>query len=196
MVKILIVIMAGLVLLSGCGSFWEDQGTASRTSAEARLRQAEAERQNAEAAIIDAQGRGALAESQAHALRTTIDANADLTRQAVSMADNSKYVWVFAGLAFAVLAFAGWTIWTMARRPAAPASPARIDVPQIERGVTIETVAGTIRLVQEPEETRYHFMVRVRTLAEAMSEAEREGRLLGPAKVREDRDTYGSILTR
>ena len=196
MVKILIVIMAGLVLLSGCGSFWEDQGTASRTSAEARLRQAEAERQNAEAAIIDAQGRGALAESQAHALRTTIDANADLTRQAVSMADNSKYVWVFAGLAFAVLAFAGWTIWTMARRPAAPASPARIDVPQIERGVTIETVAGTIRLVQEPEVTRYHFMVRVRTLAEAMSEAAREGRLLGPAKVREDRDTYGSILTR
>jgi len=51
-VKVLIVIMVGLVLLSGCGSFWEDQGTASRTSAEARLRQAEAERQNAQPQLV------------------------------------------------------------------------------------------------------------------------------------------------
>ncbi|HSN77866.1 MAG TPA: hypothetical protein VL334_22550 [Anaerolineae bacterium] len=179
--SVLIVAMVAGLLLAGCGSFWEDQGAASRTSAEARLRQAEAARQEAAAAVIDAEGRGALAESQAHALRTTIDANADLTRQAVAMADSSEYVWLFAGLAFAVLGFAGWTIWTMARRPAAaPALPP--DVPQIGRGVTIETTAGQLRLVQKPEETRYHFMVRVRSLAEAISEAEREGRLLGPPR--------------
>lgn len=187
MVRILIVIMAGLVLLSGCGSFWEDQGEASRTQAQAALRRAEAERQNAQAAIIDAEARGALAESQAAALSTTIDANADLMRQAVSLADNGEYVWIIAGLSLGMLVFAGWVIWTMARRPAAAPAPPPPQivpqiVPQIGRGVTIETVAGTIRLVQEPEETRYHFMLRVRSLAEAMSEAEREGRLLGPPR--------------
>jgi len=114
-------------------------------------------------------------------------ANADLMRQAVSLADNGEYVWIIAGLSLGMLVFAGWVIWTMARRPAAAPAPPPPQivpqiVPQIGRGVTIETVAGTIRLVQEPEETRYHFMLRVRSLAEAMSEAEREGRLLGPPR--------------
>lgn len=182
MVRILVLFMAA-VLLAGCGSFWEAQGDASRANAQAALRRADAERQNAQAAIIDAEARGSLAESQAHALRTTINANADLTRQAVRLADHSEYVWLFAVLSFAVLVFAGWSIWTMARRPAAaPAAPPRFDVPQIERGITIETVAGPVRLVQAPDETRYHFMVRVRALADAVSMAEAEGRLLGPPR--------------
>ena len=80
------VMIAAVLLLAGCGSFWEAQGDASRANAQAALRRADAERQNAEAAIIDAQARGSLAESQAQALTTTIDANADLTRQAVALA--------------------------------------------------------------------------------------------------------------
>lgn len=186
MVRILVVFMAALLVLTGCGSFWEDQGTASKTAAQARLSQAEAARQNAQAAIIDAEGRGALAESQARALTRTIDANADLTRQAIGLADNGEYVWLFAGLAFGVLAFAGWTIWTMARRPAAaPAAPPRIEVlPQLERGITIQTVAGPIRLVQAPEETRYHFVMRVRAVAERLEAGEGEMRLLGPGDVK------------
>ncbi len=180
MVRTLIVIMAGLVLLSGCGSYWEDKGTASRTSADAQLRQAEAARQNAQAAIIDAEARGSLAESQAHALRTTIDANADLTRQAVSMADNSEYVWVFAGIAFAVLAFAGLTIWIMERRAAPATAP-----PPVERRrqwLTIETSDGPVRMIQESHETPEQFTVRVALLAARLSEAETAGRLLGPPR--------------
>jgi hypothetical protein len=187
--RTLIVIMAGLLLLTGCGSYWEDQGTASRTSAEARLRQAEAARQNAQAAIIDAEARGALAESQADALRTAISANADLTRQAVDMADNSEYVWVFAALAFGVLGFAGWSIWTITRRPAA--TPAATSAPEppalrpaLRPGITIESIAGPVRIEQEEGETRYHFMLRVRQVAEAIQAAEDRMLLEGPDKRR------------
>jgi len=171
-VKVLIVIMVGLVLLSGCGSFWEDQGTASRTSAEARLRQAEAERQNAQAAIIDAEARGALAESQAAALSTTIDANADLMRHAVALADSGEYVWLFAGLAFGVLGFAGWTIWMMARRPAA--APAATPAPR--QIAVIEAAGERFQLEQGEQESHAAFLFRVQVLAERA--AEREQKLL------------------
>ena len=172
MVKIAAVAMIAVMVLAGCGSFWQDQGTASRTQAEARLRQAEAARQNAQAAIIDAESRGALAESQAHALRTTIDANADLTRQAVSMADNSEYVWVFASIALAVLVFAGLVVGLVMRRPTASRQVA-----------TIETMDGTtLRMIQEPAETHAAFLLRVN--AAAFAAAEREQRLIDAPKTR------------
>lgn len=172
MVRLLVVFMVATIVLAGCGSFWEDQGTASRTSADARLGQAEAARQNAQAAIIDAQGRGALAESQAHALRTTIDANADLTRQAVSLADNGEYVWLFAGLAFGVLGFAGWTIWMMARRPAS--APAAAPAPR--QIAVIEAAGERFQLEQGEQESHAAFLFRVQVLAERA--AEREQKLL------------------
>ena len=169
--RILVVFMAAL-LLAGCGSFWEYQGEASRTASEARLRQAEAARQNAAAAIIDAEGRGQLAESQARALTTTINANADLTRQAVALADSSEYVWLFAGLAFAVLGFAGWTIWMMARRPAAAAT----EAPAPRRIAVIEAAGGRFQLEQGEQESHAAFLFRVNALAERV--AEREQKLL------------------
>ena len=161
------------LVLSGCGPFWESQGAASEANAQAALRRAEAERQNAQAAIIDAEGRGALAESQAHALRTTIDANADLTRQAVNMADSSEYVWLFAGLGFAVLGFAGWTIWLMARRPAA-AAPAAAPAPR--QIAVIEAAGERFQLEQGEQESHAAFLFRVQVLAERA--AEREQKLL------------------
>lgn len=166
---VILVILAGLVL-AGCGSFWEAQGDASRTSAEARLRQAEAERQNAQAAIIDAEARGAMAESQAQALTTAMDANVDITRQAISLADNGEYVWLFAALAFGVLAFAGWTIWAMARRPvsqaAAPALPRQIAI--------IEAAGERLRLEQGEQETPAAFVFRVEQIAARAAERERK----------------------
>jgi len=120
---IAITILAAAVLLAGCGSFWEDQGAASRTSAEARLRQAEAERQNAQAAIIDAEARGALAQSQARALTTAMDANASLTRQAVALADRGEYVWLGAGLAVLGLVIGGLGVGLAARRPGGGVAP-------------------------------------------------------------------------
>lgn len=168
---VIAVILAGLVL-AGCGSFWEAQGEASRTSAQARLRQAEAERQNAQAAIIDAEARGALAQSQADALRTTINANASLTRQAVALADRSEYVWIFVGLAFAVLAFAGWTIWMMGRRPAA--APAAAPAPR--QIAVIEAAGERFQLEQGEQESHAAFLFRVQVLAERA--AEREQKLL------------------
>jgi hypothetical protein len=177
----LAVFMVAALLLAGCSSFWEDQGTASRLSAEARRVSALAAQRDAEAAIIDAEARGSLAESQAHALRTTIDANADLTRQAVSMADDGEYVWVFAAIAFAVLAFAGLVIWAMARRPA-PAPPP-VERHQPRQWLTIETSSGLVRMIQEPHETQQEFTLRVALLAARLSEAETAGRLLeGPRR--------------
>jgi hypothetical protein len=167
-----LVVVVMVVLLAGCGSYWEDQGAASRTAAEARLRQAEAERGNARAAIIDAEARGALAQSQARALNRAMDANVDLTRQAVAMADDGEYVMVLALVALGALGLAATVVMMQLRRPvvergaepmvvsALPALPAR--------GLTIETRAGRVRLVQEPEETRYHFMLRVREVAGAL----------------------------
>lgn len=165
---VIAVILAGLVL-AGCGSFWEAQGDASRTSAEARLRQAEAERQNAQAAIIDAEARGAMAESQAQALTTAMDANVDITRQAISLADNGEYVWLFAALAFGVLAFAGWTIWAMARRPASQAAP-----PAPRQVAIIEAAGERLRLEQGEQETPAAFVFRVEQIAARAAERERK----------------------
>jgi hypothetical protein len=175
-VRILIVIMAGLLLLTGCGSYWEDQGTAAVRNASARQAQAEAARQNAEAAIIEARAQGALAESQAQALTQSVGAVVDL-------ADDGEYVVVFAGIAFAVLAFAGWAIWAMARRPAA-AAPPPVERHQPRQWLTIETTGGPVRMIQEPHETQQEFTLRVALLAARLSEAETAGRLLGPGEVR------------
>jgi len=174
---IAITILAAAVLLAGCGSFWEDQGAASRTSAEARLRQAEAERQNAQAAIIDAEARGALAQSQARALTTAMDANASLTRQAVALADRGEVLWLGAGLAVLGLVIGGLGLVLAARRPvvivpAQQASPAQ-QLSRPQRGIIIESEAGGRVLVEpEPGETRYYYMQRVRQIAAAIKAAE------------------------
>lgn len=167
----LVVVMVVALLVSGCGSFWEDQGAASRTAAEARLRQAEAERGNARAAIIDAEARGALAQSQARALNRAMDANVDLTRQAVAMADDGEYVMVLALVALGALGLAAAVVMVQLRRPVVErvVEPMGVSVlPARERGLTIETRTGRVRLVQEPDETRYHFMLRVREVAGAL----------------------------
>lgn len=180
MLFIAFVLLGALFVFAGCGSFWQAQGDASRTSAQARLRSAEAERQNAQAAIIDAEARGALAESQAAALTTTINANADLTRSAISLADNGEYVILFAVIALAGLALAAFGIWSGARRPVAiPTHQPPVMLPALKPGITIESIAGPVRLEQADGETRYHFMIRVRDLAQAIQAAE-DQRLLGP----------------
>jgi hypothetical protein len=159
------------VLLSGCGSFWEDQGTASRTSAEARLRSAEAARQNAQAAIIDAESRGAMAESQAAALRQSVDAVVDL-------ADDGDTVLVLAIVMLAVLAFAGWAVWHVARRPVA--APQYQAPPQPRQIATVETVEGRFQIEQAPQETHAAFLLRVQLLA--AQAAQREQALLEAPK--------------
>lgn len=157
----IILLLAGL-LLSGCGSFWESQGAASEANAQAALRRADAERQNAQAAIIDAQGRGALAESQAAALTTTINANADLTRQAISLADNGEYVVVLALVALGALGLALAVVVMHGRRPAAVHQDAPVVM---ERGLVIETPYGPVQMLQAPGESRREFVARVQMLA-------------------------------
>jgi ABC-type Fe3+-hydroxamate transport system substrate-binding protein len=160
--KVLIVLALMALLLSGCGSFWESQGAASEANAQAALRRADAERQNAEAAIIDAQGRGALAESQAKALTTSINANAELTKQAISLADNGEYVVVLGAVALAALALALVVVMTQSRRPTA----AQQDAPMVvERGLVIETPFGPVQMLQAQGESRREFVVRVQLLA-------------------------------
>lgn len=154
MVKILIVIMAGLVLLSGCASFWEDQGTAAVTGAEARRAQAEAAQENARAAIIDAEARGTMAESQAQALTQSVDAVVDL-------ADDGEYVGAFAAIAFAVLGFASLVIWVTHRRPAMPAPPPR-------KMAVIEAGGQRLQLEQGADETPAAFVWRVQQIAAHM----------------------------
>lgn len=165
--KTLSVLVLTALLLSGCGSFWQAQGEASRTSAQAALRRAEAERQSAQAQIIDAEARGSLAESQARALTTAMDANSDLTRQAVSLADNGEYVVVLGAVALAALVLALAVVITQNRRPAAaPDAPVRV-----ERGLVIETPLGPVQMVQAPGESRRDFVARVQLLA-ALSTAQ------------------------
>lgn len=177
--KLIMLLALAALLLAGCGDFWAAQGDASRTAAQARLRSAEAERQNAQAAIIDAEARGALAESQAAALMTTIDANVDLARQAISLADNGEYVVLFALVALAGLALAAFGVWSSARRPVViPAHQPPSTLPALKPGITIESIAGPVRLEQADGETRYHFMLRVREIATAIQAAE-DQRLLG-----------------
>jgi hypothetical protein len=175
------------LLLAGCGDYWADQGQASRTAAEARRLQAEAQRQSAQAQIIDAQARGSLAESQAKALTTTINANADLTRQAISLADNSEYIWLFAGIAVFGLAIGGLGVYLAGRRqvmvvPSAPEPPV-VMRPALKPGITIESIAGPVRIEQQDGETRYHYMLRVRQVAEAIQAAEDRWLLDGPSEV-------------
>lgn len=166
MVRKLIPIMLASLLLTGYGSFWEDQGEAARTRAAAQAAQAEAAKQNAEAAIIDAQSRGALAASQADALHASTNALVDL-------ADDGEYVWLFAGLALAILAFAGWAIWATHRRPAAtPPAEAR------RQYIMLETPVGCVRMIREPQETPEQFTIRVAMLAAALGTE--EARMLAP----------------
>ena len=161
MKKLLVVVLAGL-LLSGCGSFWESQGEASRTQAQAALRRAEAERQSAQAQIIDAEARGALAQSQAKALTTAMDANVDITRQAISLADNGEYVVVLGAVSLAALALALVVVVTHGRRPTA----AQADAPMVvERGLVIETPFGPVQMLQAPGESWREFVARVQMLA-------------------------------
>ena len=160
--KVLIVLALLALVLSGCGSFWESQGEANRTRAQAALRSAEAERQNAQAAIIDAEARGALAESQAEALTTAMDANVDLTRQAISLADNGEYLLVLALVALAALALALVVVILHARRPAAVQQDSPVTA---ERGLVIETPYGPVQMLQAPGESRREFVARVQLLA-------------------------------
>lgn len=162
---LLIVVLAALVL-SGCASFWQAQGEASRTQAQAALRRAEAERQSAQAQIIDAEARGALAESQARALTTTINANADLTRQAISLADNGEYVVVFGAVAVAALVLALVVVAMHGRRPGTSAPMRVLPAGQADRVVSISAPDGRIlTLVQEAGESWDDFMVQVQALS-------------------------------
>lgn len=169
--KTIIFLTVALLLLAGCGDYWTSQGAASRTSAEARLRQAEAARQNAQAAIIDAEARGAMAESQARALTMAMQTNTDITRQAIRIADNSEYVWLFAGLAALALVLAVVAVVGMARRTGSAQAQ-----PQPRQIATIEAIDGQVRLVQEPGESHGAFLMRIH--AAALLAAEREERLL------------------
>ena len=172
MKKLLAVAMIAAIVLTGCGSFWEDQGTASRTSAEARLRSAEAARQNAQAAIIDAESRGAMAESQARALEQSVDAVVDL-------ADDGEYVMLLAAITLGVLAFAGWALWQMARRPVA--APRYEPQQQPRQIATVSTVEGQWQIEQAPQETHAAFLLRVQLMA--AQAAQREQALLeAPAR--------------
>lgn len=162
-IALIMVLAATLLATAGCAGFWEAQGDASRASAEARLRQAEAARENARAAIIDAEARGTMAESQADALRSSIDAVVDL-------ADDGEYVAVFAGLAFGVLAFAGWAIWATHRRSAAAAVPPPAVVEAPRQWVTLETDMGPVRMIREPMESPEQFTVRVALMAAQLGE--------------------------
>ena len=179
----IILLALAALLLAGCGDYWQDQGQASRTAAEARRIQAEAERQSAQAQIIDAEARGALAESQAHALTTTINANADLTRQAISLADQGEYVWLFAGIAALGLAIGALGVYLAGRRPVVmlPSTPpAPAPPPALKPGIVIESIAGPVRVEQQPGESRYHFMIRVRQVAAAIEAAEQQYLLGAP----------------
>ena len=166
-----VVLAIAVLLLTGCGSFWESQGEASRTQAQAALRRAEAERQSAQAQIIDAEARGALAQSQARALMTAMDANSDLTRQAVALADNGEYVVVLGAVALAALGLALAVVVTVMQGQRWPAA-AQPDAPvMVERWLVIETPLGPVQAIQAPGETRREFVERVQLLA-AMSAAQ------------------------
>jgi hypothetical protein len=157
------------MLLSGCGSFWEDQGTASRLSAEARRASALAAQRDAEAAIIDAEARGAMAESQADALRQSVGAVVDL-------ADDGEYIALFAGVMLAVLAFTGFVIWATHRRPVVASHYE--PLPQSRQIATIKDDRDRImfEIEQQPHETTAQFQVRLYLLA--AQAAQREEALL------------------
>ena len=159
MIRITTILLLAVLMLSGCGSFWEDQGTAAVSNADARRAQAEAARQNAQAAIIDAEARGAMAESQADALRQSVDA-------VVNLADDGEYVWAFAAITFAVLAFAGLTIWATHRQPAIPAPPPARKMARIEAGGRL------LQLEQGADETPAAFVWRVEQIAARMEASE------------------------
>lgn len=163
---ILLISLLALLAMAGCGSYWADQGAASRTSAEARLRQADAARQSAQAAIIDAEARGALAQSQAQALTAAMNQNSRLTRDIVDLVDNSEFVWLLGGVAVLALlvAAAAW------RRPLAPP----ITPPRLVQVAQIETVAGRIELIQQPDESPAQFVSRLQAVAIQAAAAEQK----------------------
>lgn len=163
MVRITSVLLAlaAALLLGGCGAYWEDLGAASRTAAEAQLRRAEAERQNAQAAIIDAEARGALAESQARALTTAMDANVALTRQALRLADNGEYVLVLGAVAVLALVVTLAVVISHGRQ----AARAEMEPLPGQRMITLESGGQVLRLVQEPGESWAEFMAQVQALA-------------------------------
>lgn len=166
-VPIIIIIAA---TLSGCGGYWDAQGDAARTSAQARLGQAEAARQSAQAAIIDAEARGALASSQAEALTTAMRANSDLAQTAISIADNSEYTWLVAGLLLLVIACMVIAVVALARRqPAVIIQPAAMIEPPRPRAIVIETPAGAVAVEPQPGETRAAYMQRVRQIADQLN---------------------------
>jgi hypothetical protein len=136
------------------------------------LRSAEAARQNAQAAIIDAEARGAMAESQARALEQSIDAVVDLS-------DDGEYIMLFAGLALAVLVFtgfAGFVIWQMGLRRVT--TPYYDPTPQPRQIATItdDNDQPIWKIEQQPQESTAQFLLRLQIVA--AQAAQREQALL------------------
>jgi hypothetical protein len=166
-IRTIIVGLIAILLLSGCGDFWRDQGRAAVGNATARQSQARAAQQNAEAAIIDAEARGAMAESQARALEQSVGAVVDL-------ADDGEYVAVFAGIALAALVLAGVTVWAVMRRPV----PVEKRADQDQLKIAVIEMADGVRwqLEQGPQESHAAFLLRLQLLA--VDAAQREQQLL------------------
>lgn len=170
MKSVTIALLLAVVVLSGCTSFWQDQGEAARTRSEASRLSAVAKQQNAQAAIIDAQARGALADSQAKALDTTVRANVDLANRAISLADRGEYVWLMAIVLLAVLAAVVFVVYAFTQRPVV-IDNRPIEWPAIaaQRGIWIETPYGRVLVEPQPGETRYHYVVRVREMRDMVN---------------------------
>lgn len=166
--KMLVLLAAATIAIAaaGCGDYWRDQGSAARTAAQARMGQAEAARQNAQAAIIDAEARGALAESQARALTGAMDANTELARTAVSIADNSEYTYLIAALLLLVIASLIIVLIALARRqPTVILQPAPTAPTAQQRVLYIETPSGTVCVEPLAGETRGAYTQRVAWIA-------------------------------
>jgi hypothetical protein len=148
-----------MLLTAGCGDYWASEGVASRTQAEARLRQADAANANARAAIIDAEARGALAQSQAGALTQAMTINSDLTRQAVLLADKSEYVLALGAMALGAMLLA----LVVVVRHGGPSPATTREQPRAV--ILLETADGRVlRLVQEPGESLAAFEAQAEAL--------------------------------
>jgi Flp pilus assembly protein TadB len=153
MKKTFIVLLASLVILTGCDGFWKSQGDAAKSNAEARRIAAQAERDNAQAAIIDAQSRGTLAESQAQALTTSVDAVVQLSTV------DDKYATIFALLLFVVVGPLVAAVGFMVYRGFRPARV--VEERPKPLGALIDTPYGRIAVIQEPGEPVNAFYFRV-----------------------------------
>lgn len=171
--KMLVLLAAATIAIAaaGCGDYWRDQGSAARTAAQARMGQAEAARQNAQAAIIDAEARGALAESQARALTGAMDANTELARTAVSIADNSEYTYLIAVILISVIVALVVVLVALARRQQTviiqPPHATIINNAQrsLPRAISVDTAAGSVVVEPLPGETRSEYTRRVSLIA-------------------------------